>query len=54
MTNIQRNAAARKLQGAFRRTFVFSNASVPGVKFTPTKMTTQIIRFRVTTNISRF
>ena len=53
MTNIQRNAAARKLQGAFRRTFVFSNASIPGVKFTPTKMTTQIIRFHVTTNISK-
>jgi len=46
-------AAARKLQKAFRRKFVFSNASVPGVKFTPTKMTTQIVRFRRPTNISK-
>ena len=47
------DAAARKLQKAFRRRFVFSNASVPGVKFTPTKMTTQIVRFRRATNISK-
>jgi hypothetical protein len=46
-------AAARKLQKAFRRKFVFSNASVPGVKFTPTKMTTQIVRFRRATSISK-
>jgi hypothetical protein len=51
--NKERSAAARKLQRAFRRTFVFSNASVPGVKFTPTKMTTQIIRFHRPTNISK-
>ena len=47
------DAAARKLQAAFRRRFVFSNASVPGVKFTPSKMTTQIARFRRSTNISK-
>ena len=49
----QRSAAARKLQEAFRRKFVFSNASVKGVKFTPSKMTTQIIRFNQPTNISK-
>jgi hypothetical protein len=49
--NNQRSAAARKLQAAFRRKFVFSNASVKGVKFTPSKMTTQIIQFNQTTNI---
>ena len=47
------DAAARKLQKAFRRRFVFSNASVLGVKFTPAKMTTQIVRFRRSTNISK-